>query len=76
MRSIAKARPANAVVTALCVVALAACSSTQSSGPAASSDGLLVATTVSPITSIAASIGGDRIRIEGIVPEEIGRAHV
>jgi ABC-type Zn uptake system ZnuABC Zn-binding protein ZnuA len=28
-----------------------------------------VATTVSPITSIAASIGGDRIRIEGIVPE-------
>jgi ABC-type Zn uptake system ZnuABC Zn-binding protein ZnuA len=28
-----------------------------------------VASTVSPITSIAASIGGDRIRIEGIVPE-------
>jgi ABC-type Zn uptake system ZnuABC Zn-binding protein ZnuA len=28
-----------------------------------------VATTVSPITSIAALIGGDRVRIEGIVPE-------
>jgi ABC-type Zn uptake system ZnuABC Zn-binding protein ZnuA len=32
-------------------------------------DGLLIATTVSPITSIAAAIGGDRVRIEGIVPE-------
>ena len=30
---------------------------------------LLVATTVAPITSIAAIIGGDRINIEGIVPE-------
>lgn len=29
----------------------------------------VVATTVSPITSIAAAIGGDRVRIEGIVPE-------
>jgi ABC-type Zn uptake system ZnuABC Zn-binding protein ZnuA len=29
----------------------------------------LIATTVSPITSIAASIAGDRARIEGIVPE-------
>ena len=29
----------------------------------------LVATTVSPITSIAASIAGDRLRIEGVVPE-------
>jgi len=29
----------------------------------------LVATTVSPITSIAAAVGGDRVRIEGIVPE-------
>ena len=31
--------------------------------------GLLVATTVSPITSIAATIAGDRARVEGIVPE-------
>ena len=31
--------------------------------------GLVVATTVSPITSIAAAVAGDRARIEGIVPE-------
>ncbi len=30
---------------------------------------LTVATTVAPITSIAANIGGDRVQIEGIVPE-------
>ena len=33
------------------------------------SGGLLIATTVSPITSIAAAVAGDRARIEGIVPE-------
>lgn len=61
--------------TAIAVVvglALAGCSSTES-GPAGSSaseaTGPLIATTVSPITSIAASVGGDRVRIEGIVPE-------
>jgi len=49
---------------------LAGCSSAGGSGAdAASSEGLLVATTVSPITSIAASVGGDRIRVQGIVPE-------
>ena len=51
---------------------LAACSSgadsaTNSSG--AEADGLVVATTVSPITSISAAVGGDLVRIEGIVPE-------
>ena len=30
---------------------------------------LQVATTVAPITSIAASIGGDRVKVTGIVPE-------
>ena len=42
-----------------------------SSGPDSASDDqrLLVATTVSPITSIASAIAGDRARIEGIVPE-------
>jgi ABC-type Zn uptake system ZnuABC Zn-binding protein ZnuA len=69
MRYLAKTPLATAALAATCVIALAACSSAESSGPAASSDGLLVATTVSPITSIAASIGGDRVRIEGIVPE-------
>src|SRR4051794_6154905 len=40
------------------------------SADTASSDGRLqVATTVAPITSIAANIGGDRVKITGIVPE-------
>ena len=50
----------------------AACGSSPSTGAsdgAASSGQLLVATTVSPITSIAASVAGDRARVEGIVPE-------
>jgi ABC-type Zn uptake system ZnuABC Zn-binding protein ZnuA len=48
-------------------VALAACGSEPTSSAA---DGKLeVATTVAPITSIAANIGGDRVRITGIVPE-------
>ena len=51
-------------------IGLAGCSSTTSSdGASGGADLPLVATTVSPITSIAASIGGDRVRIEGIVPE-------
>ena len=51
-------------------LALAACGSSGSASDAsAQAGGLLVATTVSPITSIAASIAGDKARIEGIVPE-------
>ena len=49
-------------------IVLAGCSSGQSSQEGEST-GPLVATTVSPITSITAAIGGDRVRIEGIVPE-------
>ncbi|HVQ87402.1 MAG TPA: metal ABC transporter substrate-binding protein [Actinomycetes bacterium] len=45
---------------------LAACSSSNAS---TNSSGLTVATTVAPITSIAANIGGDRVAVEGIVPE-------
>ncbi len=58
-------------IAALAVVVgvLAGCSSSGDAGAEASEEGLLVATTVSPLTSIAASIGGDRIRVEGIVPE-------
>ncbi len=60
--------PLMAVAAAL---ALAACGSGGTAGsPASASDArLIVATTVSPITSIAASIGGDKVRVEGIVPE-------
>jgi ABC-type Zn uptake system ZnuABC Zn-binding protein ZnuA len=46
---------------------LAACGSSDS--PQASDGKLVVATTVAPITSIAANVGGDRVAIEGIVPE-------
>lgn len=49
---------------------LVACSSTADAPDAsATEDSILVATTVSPITSIAAAVGGDHVRIEGIVPE-------
>jgi manganese/iron transport system substrate-binding protein len=53
--------PAFALIAAL---SLTACSSEPEQDSR-----LLIATTVSPITSIAASIVGDRARIEGIVPE-------
>jgi ABC-type Zn uptake system ZnuABC Zn-binding protein ZnuA len=45
---------------------LAGCSGGSTS---ASGDGLLVATTVSPITSIVANIAGERADVKGIVPE-------
>jgi manganese/iron transport system substrate-binding protein len=47
---------------------LAACSSSTDSSDTAS-EGILVATTVSPITSITSRIAGDKVTIEGIVPE-------
>jgi manganese/iron transport system substrate-binding protein len=51
-------------------ITLSACSSNSDSNSQSQENDLpLVATTVSPITSIAASIAGDRVRIEGIVPE-------
>ncbi|MCF8528028.1 MAG: metal ABC transporter substrate-binding protein [Candidatus Nanopelagicales bacterium] len=61
-------RSRTAAITAalLLPLSLAACSDSSDS---AADDRPLVATTVSPITSIAAAVGGDRVRIEGIVPE-------
>ena len=58
------------VALAAAALVLAACSSTSSESAGDSADDrLLVATTVSPITSIASAVGGDRVQIEGIVPE-------
>ena len=58
------------VSAAALILALTACSTGSSDNSSASGDDRpLIATTVSPITSIAASIAGDRARIEGIVPE-------
>ncbi|CAB4626698.1 unannotated protein [freshwater metagenome] len=52
---------------------VSACSSDFGSAASAANppagDRLLVATTVSPITSIASSIGGNKVDVEGIVPE-------
>jgi ABC-type Zn uptake system ZnuABC Zn-binding protein ZnuA len=56
-----------------CVVMLAlvasACGSDDFDATAAGDGRLQVGTTVAPITSIVASIGGDRVQISGIVPE-------
>jgi len=58
------------ILAVAAVVLLAACSSsTENSSSGDADNRLLIATTVAPITSIAASIAGDRARIEGIVPE-------
>jgi ABC-type Zn uptake system ZnuABC Zn-binding protein ZnuA len=48
-------------------LALSACGGESSSSAAGGR--LQVATTVAPITSVVSSIGGDRVRITGIVPE-------
>jgi ABC-type Zn uptake system ZnuABC Zn-binding protein ZnuA len=48
---------------------LTGCGQSDDSAQAGNGDKLLVATTVSPMTSIAANIGGDLVDIRGIVPE-------
>ncbi len=61
-----------AVAGVLSLLVLTGCADSQASeSPAAGSaqEPLLVATTVSPLTSIAASIGGEHVRVRGIVPE-------
>jgi manganese/iron transport system substrate-binding protein len=58
------------ILAATAVLLLAACSSNTDTNTTETGDNRpLIATTVAPITSIAASIAGDRARIEGIVPE-------
>ncbi len=56
-------RIATALVTALL---LAGCAET---GSPEADDRLLVATTVSPLTSIAGNVGGEHVAVRGIVPE-------
>ncbi len=58
------------ILAATLVISLAACSSGLGTNSGNDVDTRpLIATTISPITSIAASIAGGRARIEGIVPE-------
>ncbi|MGI9100686.1 MAG: metal ABC transporter substrate-binding protein [Solirubrobacteraceae bacterium] len=60
-----------AVLCAVSAVALLAtgCGDDDSSSSGSDAGKLSLATTVAPITSIAAQIGGDRVKITGIVPE-------
>jgi ABC-type Zn uptake system ZnuABC Zn-binding protein ZnuA len=58
----------------LCLVLLlglasGGCGDDTSDGTPAGGDRLQVGTTVAPITSIVANVGGDRVKITGIVPE-------
>lgn len=48
---------------------LAGCGGPEDSAPESDGDSILVATTVSPITSIVSRVGGDCVRVRGIVPE-------
>lgn len=63
------------VLPAAALLALTACgssgTSTESSSAAAPEGQLVVATTVSPLTSIVAAVGGDKVDIQGIVPEGV-----
>jgi ABC-type Zn uptake system ZnuABC Zn-binding protein ZnuA len=62
--------PIITILVAIAAVAFAACNDDDNGG--ATADGRLkVVTTVSPITSIAENIGGDRIHLEGIIPEGV-----
>ena len=54
---------------AACGVPFAGCGSDDGGASSSSPTQLDVGTTVAPITSIAANIGGDRVKITGIVPE-------
>ena len=60
---------------AAALLALTACGSsgtaTESSAATAPEGQLIVATTVSPLTSIVAAVGGDKVDIQGIVPEGV-----
>jgi ABC-type Zn uptake system ZnuABC Zn-binding protein ZnuA len=65
-RTAGAALPAAAVLIVLAST-LSACANDVASGEGQGK--VTVATTVAPITSIAANIGGDRVKITGIVPE-------
>jgi len=69
MNRIQRTLPAAALCLGAALV-LGACSSGTSGSAGPSAPGtLLIATTVSPITSIAAQIAGDKAQVEGIIPE-------
>ena len=66
---------ATLTLAAAATLTLSACGGSSDSASSASASGaapsssLIVATTVSPLTSIVAAVAGDNVTIEGIVPE-------
>jgi ABC-type Zn uptake system ZnuABC Zn-binding protein ZnuA len=54
---------------ASCALFATGCGDDENSATPEASSKLAVGTTVAPITSIASNVGGDRVRITGIVPE-------
>ena len=64
-------RPFPVVLASISAAALvlAGCGGSDGSAPESDGDSILVATTVSPITSIVSRVGGDCVSVRGIVPE-------
>ncbi len=64
-------RPFPIVIASVSAAALvlSGCGGSDDSAPESDGDSILVATTVSPITSIASRVGGDCVDVRGIVPE-------
>ena len=63
------AGPIPAVLVALTLAGCGGNGAVANSRGGSSAEGLAVVTTVAPITSIAANIGGDKVSITGLVPE-------
>jgi ABC-type Zn uptake system ZnuABC Zn-binding protein ZnuA len=63
------ARRVRLASVALVAVSMAGCGSSAASSSGSDAAHLVAATTVSPITSIVAAVGGDRVDVRGIVPE-------
>ena len=64
-------RPSPLVLASVSAAALvlSGCGGSDDSAPESDGDSILVATTVSPITSIVSRVGGDCVDVQGIVPE-------
>jgi len=67
--------PTRAIITGLAILALTffftACDQQEDKQAAKAEKKINVVTTVAPITSIVANIGGDKIQLTGIIPEGI-----
>ena len=64
-------RPFPVIIASVSAAALvlSGCGGSDDSAPESDGDSILVATTVSPITSIVSRVGGDCVDVRGIVPE-------